>query len=309
MARNTIRHFDALVQTSLGHYVYGLLDSRQSPSRVFYVGKGGGSEDSGGNARLFEHFAQADKESSNPTANRSRKVQTILDIWTAGLDVTWCIFRHSLSTPEVAFHVEAAILDALEVTKNGRPENDIEGMWVREHGFLRESNAFALGAQPVNPASPYDVLIFNINSSLGRKRRKLITSEDVYECTRGAWILGKEFRLGPTALAVGVMNDIGWGTYTNLRWQDPEVLQKRRTKTNKIWTQSRYSFQAEPVPPGHDLALKHWGNVRQPIRKAWSRLQVVVVSFDGFGHFEFLRGAGKDAKGRRFYCSTGEAVP
>ena|GEM_PF-3872639 len=93
---NRLRNFDGRIKDELGIYVYGLVDLRTNPGRVFYVGKGGGNFEDRSNLRLFDHFWAT--ESAVATGNvLTSKQQTISNVWGSGQDVAWHIFRRRLS--------------------------------------------------------------------------------------------------------------------------------------------------------------------------------------------------------------------
>ena len=89
------------VAEQLKWYVYRLIDPRNG--ETFYVGKGKGN-------RIFDHakgiLPTEEGEAMDP------KLQRIKEILTAGLEVGHVIHRHGLSTTQIAYLVEAAVIDA-----------------------------------------------------------------------------------------------------------------------------------------------------------------------------------------------------
>lgn len=286
---NPIRSFDALTEQSLGLYVYGLIDPKAAGGpRVFYVGKGGG-RGAGGNSRAFDHLDEAELfltslDADNPTLVK-KKLNTITDIWRAGYDVDIKIFRYGITSLAEAFHVESGIIDALSCSSNGRPDNDIDGHGVHDHGLLTLSEAIAKGAQPVSPAQACTVYLCIIGPSI-KNHGKLPTDEDLYTFTRGDWLLGKEFQPAPGAFSVGFDRDISWSAYSNLRW---EVASKGRS--TKGIQQVRWRFSGDRLTAGHELLLKDWHRIRAVMASAWSRATLITVKFDGAGKFQIVRGA------------------
>ena len=102
--------FSDEVIKSLRSYVYMLMDPRDG--KVFYIGKGKGN-------RIFQHVNNLLKNEDLDDYDfsvdlKSKKIQEIHE---AGLEVKHIIHRHGL-TDDVAFHVEAALIDAFPEVLN-----------------------------------------------------------------------------------------------------------------------------------------------------------------------------------------------
>lgn len=92
------------VRTKLGWYVYRLIDPRTG--FTFYVGKGRGD-------RVFHHAkGLLDEDDGDDAEVPSLKKDTIRDILRSGLAVQYLIHRHGLEDEDVAYEVEAALIDA-----------------------------------------------------------------------------------------------------------------------------------------------------------------------------------------------------
>src|SRR5256714_14850167 len=86
---------------SLRTYVYRLIDPRNG--ETFYVGKGKGD-------RVFAHVKGASAlEDEDSSDLKSRRIRDIRD---AGLEVAHVIHRHGIVNQEVAFQIEASLIDA-----------------------------------------------------------------------------------------------------------------------------------------------------------------------------------------------------
>lgn len=122
-----IRGFSEKTCNELGAYVYKLIDPRDG--KVFYIGKGR-------NNRVFDHVNDIAKymreiEEENVDGESqvdvvSEKINTIMEIKKAGLDVIYVIHRHGLSDEE-AFLVESALIDdysGLTNLQSGRGSRD-----------------------------------------------------------------------------------------------------------------------------------------------------------------------------------------
>ena len=83
------------VARRLGFYVYAYVNPLDD--RIFYVGKGKGR-------RVLSHFRDQ---------RDSRKVATLKQLRSAGKQPRVEILAHNLKTEEIAFQVEAAVIDVL----------------------------------------------------------------------------------------------------------------------------------------------------------------------------------------------------
>jgi hypothetical protein len=83
-------------------YVYRLIDPRNG--ETFYVGKGQGD-------RIFQHVRGA-LSSTKDEDTSDLKYSRIKAIMAAGLDVGHVIHRHNIEKEDVAFQIEAALIDA-----------------------------------------------------------------------------------------------------------------------------------------------------------------------------------------------------
>lgn len=196
---NSLRDFDPIIRAKIGIYVYALIDPRDG--RIFYVGKGGGKEDSDGNSRLFSHFDEAER-----CDRTSGKLEVIRDIWRSGQDVKWHILRHSLSSPEEAFHVEAAVIDALKLSKNGETNNDVAGHGGDAHGSKGPEVILAMAAQPAKPTQSCRVFLFSIYKALKIWEGTHPRPEAIYESTRKCWSLGKKTDCKLPMFGVGLVD-------------------------------------------------------------------------------------------------------
>jgi len=113
--------FSEKVKTELGLYVYRLIDPRSG--HTFYVGKGRGN-------RVFQHaqnilaigdLVEDEKDYLNSKALR------IVEIISSGMEVQHVIHRHKIESEQIAYEVEAALLEAYEGLSNiagGHGNND-----------------------------------------------------------------------------------------------------------------------------------------------------------------------------------------
>ncbi len=262
---NEMRKFSAGISDKLGEYVYALRDPRDN--KIFYVGKGEGE-------RVFAHFHEAN-QATQGTFSWSAKLRRIVEIWEAGLDVTWWIVRHNLQASEGAvvdaFDVEAALIDILEISQNGPALNDIAGHRNAARGMLSEETVNALATRAVNPQIAYQtVFIFPIQKALANRG-------NAYDATRRWWAITSSFRSLP-ALAVGLENGLSKAVFDISHWD-----------LNK--TTGKSEFTGSDVTLSHPLANSNWTAVIGAAIGYWQYGNYLVVEFDGNGNFRFKRGS------------------
>lgn len=166
--------FPDYMHAVVGYYVYRLVDPRDNST--FYVGKGVGN-------RVFTHVADAVTDSSKPTL----KFERIREIESLGLQVRHIIHRHGLTEKE-AYEVEAALIDAYEIASDGGVlANLVVGHHKTERGMMSAEDVIALhGAERVEIQIP--ALLLNLR----QQYQQAMTPEQLYERTRGNWVLRPE---------------------------------------------------------------------------------------------------------------------
>lgn len=172
------------VEERLKFYVYLYIDPRNDT--VFYVGKGRGN-------RIFDHL--------NDTSE-SEKRRVIRELYAAGLKPKLEVLVHGLENEMDALRIEAAVIDLL-----GRHNltNQVRGWGSQIVGraSLEELNAL-YGAAPVQIDDP--VLLIRINQLY----RYGMSALELYEATRGIWLLGERRESARYALAIfrGVVREV-----------------------------------------------------------------------------------------------------
>lgn len=209
------------VADRLGWYVYLYVDPRDG--RPFYVGMGQGR-------RVLAHLNQG---------GESRKVGTIAALRAHGLQPRLEILAHQLRDVETAFRVEAAAIDLLGLE---RLTNEVRGWHSVESGRMTLDELVAYyAATPVEVRDP--ALLIRIN----RLYRHGMTSEELYEVTRGVWKLGPRREKARFALAVfeGVVREV----FAIDRWHRAGTTPYRDRHLEK--TEGRWEFTGrvaeEPV--------------------------------------------------------------
>jgi hypothetical protein len=188
-----INIFSPAIIEKLGYYVYLLQDPETD--QVFYVGKGTGN-------RIFAHLDQA---LTNP--QETDKLDMIHAIQEKGVQVKHLIHRHGLTEKE-AFEVEASLIDF--IGSEGLT-NIVSGYKSNDRGQMTIAEAIATYDAPkIEIEEPVLLLIVN------RRYRRGMSTEELYEITRGDWPVG--LRRNKAKYAFAVCNGIVRGVYAIHRW-------------------------------------------------------------------------------------------
>lgn len=171
------------VGDALASYVYVYIDPRNH--QPFYVGKGKGN-------RLFSHLDDQ---------TESDKVRRIAELRAAGFEPQIDVLRYGLSDAEAAL-VEAAAIDLV-----GRPPltNIVAGHHAQSFGRITSQEVIAmLTAKPVVVREP--ALLITINQLY----RSGMSPQELYEATKGFWVVGPRREKAELALAVyqGVVREV-----------------------------------------------------------------------------------------------------
>ncbi|GHU70473.1 hypothetical protein FACS189450_04980 [Spirochaetia bacterium] len=254
--------FDQGQITVLGKYVYALKDPRDG--KVFYVGQGTG-------ARVFSHFNEA-RDRLKDDQPASSKVLRILDIWRDDADVEWSIIAHALTKDE-ADRVESATIDALRLSQNGDPLNEING---KHSTFLSKDELAMKAAAPINPEQKCKVMIFSIQKTANAKS----SPDDIYKATRMEWPVAEKYRnLSDDYYAVGLVSQVSIGGYKIKKWEPGN--------------DGRWRFEGEEAS---FLVNKNWKKIIYPVMGYFQWGNHLIVEFDGNGKFRFLRGGGSNSE-------------
>lgn len=185
------------VAAALGHYVYVLRDPRNH--RVFYVGKGVGS-------RVYAHVREAERTGGRAKLDRIRAIRA------AGRSVEHLIVRSGLPTEKDALVVEQAVIDALAAA-GAALTNVVNGHEASIHGLGTVDAAVARWSAPRAPKFTAPTAIFIINKAW----RPDMNDDDVYEVTRGHWLVGPKSR-DTIEYAMGVAFGVVRGVYRVEEW-------------------------------------------------------------------------------------------
>ncbi|MCU0511186.1 MAG: hypothetical protein MUE40_01315 [Anaerolineae bacterium] len=159
--------FPQSVIEKIGYYVYLLLEP--DSGQVFYAGKGTGN-------RIFQH-----RRAALATYHDTDKLDHIRAILASGREVEYQILRHGLTEKE-AFEVEAALIDFIGLENLS---NSVAGLYTDERGKMNMADLIAkYSALPVTITEA--VILITIN----RQYYHGISAADLYEYTRGNWVIG-----------------------------------------------------------------------------------------------------------------------
>lgn len=261
--------FDASALARLGIYVYVLQDPANQ--RVFYVGKGGGTESNASNQRVLDHFDEAENWLKDPSISsyNKEKLRSIVAIWARGEAVQWFIVRHNLRDANEALNVEAALIDTLSLSLNGPLDNIQSGHRASLHGLLAPSSIATLNSPLINPTGSLPpILIFPIKRALATKIP--------YEAVRKYWSASEQVRQTPY-VAVGVADGISHIVVNIERWDTVPELE------------GKWEFSGT-IDYNSPLLGKNFANVIAPAMGYWMRGNYIAVEFDGQGSFKILRG-------------------
>jgi hypothetical protein len=187
--------------------VYALRDPRNSA--IFYVGKGKGD-------RAYQHARHAKKVSGESVPQL--KLGTIRDIHDEGREVGVEIVRHRIENEDVAYEVEASVIDALRLA--GTELTNLAGGHGTSRGWRPlEAIVSEYGAKPVEIENP--VVLIRIPTLYEHG----MTPEALYKATREWWRMNP-YRHNPQ-WAFAVHDGIVRAVYRIERWE-PHTDRKQR---------------------------------------------------------------------------------
>jgi len=202
------------VAQHLGYYVYLYVDPRDG--RPFYVGKGQ-------RERILSHLSEK---------GESRKIRTIAELRAAGLEPRLEVLAHGLADEETALRIEAAVIDLLGLDDL---TNLARGWQSVQMGRLPLSDLITYyAAQPVDVTDP--VLLIRIN----RLYRHGMTPAELYEATRGTWVLGP--RREGVSYALAVFHGVVREAYQIDRWHPAGTTPYATRNREELGTERRWEF-------------------------------------------------------------------
>ncbi len=197
-------------------YVYIYSDPRNG--KPFYIGKGRGN-------RVFSHL--------NDTTD-SEKTAKIASIRDSGTEPQIDILRYGLTDAEASL-VEAAAIDLIGVSCL---TNLVAGHHSRSFGRIGLTELIQmLQAQPVDVH--HKALLITIN----RLYRSNMTSEELYEATRGVWKVGSRRENAEYGMAVyqGIVREV----YRIKQWYEAGTLTYNTRSEEEVNVRGRWEFEGE----------------------------------------------------------------
>ena len=178
------------VARKLGYYVYAYVNPVDG--QIFYVGKGKGR-------RVLSHLGDRAE---------TRKVATIKQIRAAGKQPLLEILAHGLQSANTALQIESAIIDSLGIPLL---TNQVRGWRSSLYGRAPLEELIAVyRRRPVRIQEP-SILI-----RITDLYRPQMTATELYDATRGDWVIGPKRERAKYAFAIfqGVVREIyeiaGW---------------------------------------------------------------------------------------------------
>ncbi len=228
--------FSRTAREALGHYVYALVDPRDGT--IFYVGK------ANANNRAFDHLHAASSEHAMS--------KRIFEIREDGMEPQIDILRYGLSTEDVCFEVEAAIIDALGLENL---TNAVRGHGVDRGRQTAEGVERLHGSKPVNVEDLTESLMLFF---ISRTYSPTLSEQQLYDATRQFWYgVAARTRVPdpdlPYRTALAVVDSVIVRAYTVEAWlPGGATLSSRATAT---LTSDRWEFVGQ-VQPRHPLLGK-----------------------------------------------------
>jgi hypothetical protein len=187
---SNIKKFPKSVADKLRYYVYLYIDSETN--EVFYVGKGKGN-------RCFTHL---DAKSDSPLK------QTLSEMKQRGVRPRIELLAHELEDEAAALAVEAAVIDLLGVPALA---NRVHGQHSNHQGRMTIEEVMAIHQRKPAKISEPAILI-----RINRLYRYGISPGELYDATRGTWVVGE--RRQQAEYAVAVYQNIVREVYRIAQW-------------------------------------------------------------------------------------------
>jgi uncharacterized protein len=198
----------------LKSYVYVYIDPRNG--KPFYIGKGKDN-------RVFSHLS--DKSETD-------KVERIAEIRRSGKEPRIEILRYGLSDSDASL-VEAASIDLIGKTKL---TNQVSGYHEGSFGRITSQRVITmLTAKRVKVQ--HKAILITIN----RLYRSDMSKEELYETTRGIWVVG-EARRNKVEYAMALYQGIVLEVYRIKQWYPAGTLKYNTRDTSHFKNSGRWEF-------------------------------------------------------------------
>lgn len=215
--------FPPEVARQLKWYVYRLIDPRNG--ETFYVGKGQGD-------RVFQH-AKGALEATPDEDNVDLKSSRLKAIRAAGLDVGHLIHRHNIEDEDVAFQIEAALIEAYPGLTN-----KVDGHGTGDYGCRHvEQIIMEYSAETFEIREP--LILVSISKSYQEE------GVSAYDAARAAWRINKR-NAETFGLVLAHCQGIVVGAFRPKKWLSA-------TRDNFSWLakdfEDRFGFEGDPAEP------------------------------------------------------------
>lgn len=211
-----MKKFSSEVINKLKYYVY--LISDPSNNEIFYVGKGKGN-------RCFSHLNEK---------NDNEKVKKINELHSKGIDPKIEILVHGVKDERTIKKIEAAIIDLIDKTNL---TNIIGGYESTDFGRMDLNQINAKYSSKKADIKEDVVLI-----KLSRTFRYNMSPQDLYDNTRGIWVISEE-RRKKTKFAFAVYDGVIQETYKIQSWfKAGSTYASGRTDIDRWKKVTRYEF-------------------------------------------------------------------
>ncbi len=198
----------------LGHYVYLYLDP--DTDEIFYIGKGIGN-------RVFAHLSDSAE---------SEKTRRIAAIRQRGREPRIELLRYGLSEHEAAL-VEASAIDLFGTEAL---TNKVRGTDSRSYGRVSiEDIVLTYSAETAVIAHP--LILITIN----RLYRSHMTPLELYEATRGIWVIGRRHTAYACAVFQGIIREV----YRIHQWHPAGTLAYFTRDNADFKGSGRWEFEGE----------------------------------------------------------------
>jgi hypothetical protein len=205
------------VSETLKSYVYVYIDPRDG--KPFYIGKGKGN-------RIFSHLEDQ---------SETEKVYRISEIRQRGLEPRIDLLRYGLTDTEAVL-VEAAAIDLIG---KANLANKVAGYHSRTFGRITSQELIIMvSAKEINVK--HRAILITIN----KMYRSDMTSDELYEATRGVWVVGPRRENAQYAMAVyqGIVREV----YRISKWYPAGTLEyKYRDQQEMKDNKGRWEFEGE----------------------------------------------------------------
>lgn len=223
--------FSAHVAEKLGWYVYALRNPIDE--RVFYIGKGRGN-------RVFAHAQQA--QAFKGEDELGQKIGLIKEIHATGRTVEAFIIRHGLLSEELAYEVEASLIDVLRLLDPAQSNrffslaNAALGHNASTRGLASVEVVSSLYDAPQAPEINVPALLIKIPGLW----TPTMTAHELYEATRQWWRLGANRAKAGHAFAInhGVIREV----YRIDSWEPGWLINEQWTTTPQKNPADRWRF-------------------------------------------------------------------